>query len=151
MSCDLTARHEAGHAIAALLLEIPVLAVEVHGPFHGETRIVPDDYDAEAIRDHALMTLCGPICSEGAAGQVPEWPPRHDAEEQDEKELAFYALRLGLDEAGWNRLVLDACRLACSPRFEELFAAVTGELEHTPVIKAEQFYALTMRNRRNTR
>lgn len=150
MNYDQVARHEAAHVAACLCLHIPIYGVECTAT-SGTTHVWPEDFDEAQIRDHALMVLVGPICSEGEAGEVPDWPPRLDAPQKDERELAYYSRRLELDEAGWNRLVLDACRLATSPRFEAIYHETLGELERRPALDYRALYRIVADTyRRNT-
>jgi hypothetical protein len=126
------ARHESGHACAAVLLGIPVTAARIERTPDGRPWgfiSYPDllaEIDKKRVRDIAVMTMCGPIM-EGR--DLPSWPPSRDAYHQDERHMACYADYLGLDEAGWYGLRAEAYRLTATDEFCHLWEATTGLLE----------------------
>jgi hypothetical protein len=139
-SYESSARHEAGHAVAALILQIPILEVEV-GPDRSHITVARYWEDASECRDRMLMTIAGPIMADQA---LPDWPLDFGTEEGDERQMAVYADRLNLDAAGYRDLVLDAYRLTTSPKFERLFEATTGMLERRPRLDSRTVYAMKL-------
>jgi hypothetical protein len=131
------ARHEAGHAVACILLGIPVAGARIEwGPdgwLTGGSTLTPglfaDGLDKERAHDIVVMVMCGPIM-EGR--DLPEWPPSRVAHQLDERYMAIYSDYLGLTEASWHGLCGEAYHFTCTDEFCRLWEAVTGLLERVP-------------------
>jgi HK97 family phage prohead protease len=131
--------HEAAHAAAALLQDLPVDSAEA--PFltladtedgdplaaAGQVRIGRCDDDA-GRRKTAIAILCGPL-ENSRSDWPPRWPLSDEPTLGDEAALVELVKALGLTRAEYADLVQDALTLASSRPFERLTLAVSRALE----------------------
>jgi hypothetical protein len=139
VTADQVARHEAGHAVAAVLLGIPVLLIDVIGDAkslgfvrHAGERITGPDM----ARKRMVLTLCGPIESAESWDDVPSWP-LETHRSTDERNLSVLADYLGLNGAGYRAVFLEALKLTLTDEYRRLYTAITGCLDYTPRIGPE--------------
>jgi HK97 family phage prohead protease len=127
-----TARHEARHASAGLLRDLPVTRASAipNAASPGRVNVNLDGLDRDSWRDWALLVLCGKL---GDRDWPPAWPNRN-AETTDEQHLAVVVSYLGLDQKGWDELVTEAWDLSSSPAFERLENALASLLEQGHVL-----------------
>jgi hypothetical protein len=120
-----TAEHESAHASAALLLRLPVLAIDVVGDgVHraGWTRHGTDKASFQGALKYALV-LCAPAAvKRGRAGF--DWPLDPSAD------LDTFDLAKLFARKRWNRGVVEVvvdgvCTLVSSDRFRQLYAELT--------------------------
>ena len=133
------AAHEAGHACACVVLDVPVRLVDVAGDAtalgrvrHGLEQVDnPDD-----ARKRMMIILCGWIESVEDWDELPGWP-LETHRSTDEANLAGLADYLGLDSRGYNDLKYDALKLTLDREYQSLHIAITGMLGYTPRIGPE--------------
>ena len=133
------AAHEAGHAVAAVLLGVPVLLIDVVGDATASGRVrhgLEQVSDSEDARKRMLLILAGPIMAAQSWDEVPDWP-LETHRSTDERNLAMLAGYLGLDEAGYRELFLEALKLTLTDEFCHLHRAVSGCLDFTTRIGPE--------------
>jgi hypothetical protein len=125
-----TASHEARHAAAALLLDLPITRASAR-PWGDSWGHVVVDLDPDRLREHALMVMAGAL---GDAGWPPDRPPDAEWQTKDAYQLDVLAKALELDQAGWHKLTADVWNLAADTRFERLELALTMLLERGHVL-----------------
>jgi hypothetical protein len=130
--------HEAAHASAALVLDLPVREVVVNqndlsappeDPTEpaGFARIGRPD-STEGTRKVAIAIMGGRL-EDGTARWPPKWPLTLVPEYGDEADLCELVEALELDKAGYSQLVTDAYDVCASPEFNRLHIAVSHALE----------------------
>jgi hypothetical protein len=130
------ANHEAGHAVACVLLGIGVTGTRIDwgpdGCLGGTTSLHPDyldDLDKDKARDLMVMHMAGWIMEDR---DLPEWPPSRTAHQPDERHMAAFSDYLKLTEASWHGVCAEAYRFTTTDEFMRLWRAVTGLFEYTP-------------------
>ena len=132
------AAHEAAHATAALLLDLPVLSVSVQADdtTKGRVKILYSDTHADM---HKRMTVI--LSGIVESGDPPQWPLRTDRS-TDEANLRQVADRLSLDAAGYSEAVRKALDLTTSTPYLRLHTAIAHALEQDGVLDAQQIKAI---------
>jgi HK97 family phage prohead protease len=137
------AAHEAGHAAAALLLNIPVielaaprrdfaaLTTEPENPEDAAGHVRHDLPDAAldepaTARAVAIASLAGPLAD---GKRAPGWPLSLAPVTPDEATLAQLVKQLGLDQDGYQQLLADARGLIESHAYARLHAALAAAAE----------------------
>jgi hypothetical protein len=127
-----TAKHEAAHCAALVMLGRLPVSVSADWPEAGSAGVMEIAWGEEGIsresaRDVAISILMGPLI-EGKA----DWPPRRPPDMSasgDEGQLGALARYLKLDERGWDALITQADTLAQSPEFLRLVELIARALE----------------------
>jgi hypothetical protein len=134
------AAHEAGHAVACVVLGVPVRLIDVVGDakslgyvLHGLSDGVSSEDDA---RKRMLIILCGQIEGAEEWDELPAWPLRTHAS-TDEANLHALADYLELDERSYDDVRFDALKLTLDREYQMLHTAVTGMLAYQPRIGPE--------------
>ena len=132
------AAHEAGHASAAIVLNIPVRSAQIHsqgGVVWLEWGF--DDEDPIAwCRRWCVMTLAGPL---GDGREAPRWPLRDsDPAPQDEQDLAEWTALMRFNESDYKELVDDAEALFVDKGFRRLHYILEEELLKRPVLGSDR-------------
>jgi Escherichia/Staphylococcus phage prohead protease len=127
-----TAKHEAAHAAAGLLLGIAVYDARADTPTAesaGHVRLP----SWTGSRNKALMTLAGAMTED-------DWLPGRPKAgvPGDGGALAQHADSLGLDQAGWEALVADAEQIVASQEFKELAGVIESLLERGLVLDRDR-------------
>ena len=132
-----TLDHEAAHAAGALAQGLRVSEVSRVPSDPSELGHVTlpglwEDIDCDRARKAMKMIMLGPALS----GQgVPEWPLSHNRT-KDERMLSVLADGLGLDERGYNHLVVEMWKLSTTRKFCRILTVVTAWLERVPRMDA---------------
>jgi hypothetical protein len=128
-----TARHEAGHAAAAVLLAVPIRIVSLvpDATSNGRVTTMGGIDSPEMAVKHMIVGLCGQLEDAETWDEVPSWP-LYSHHSPDEAILAEMAELLGLDKAGWDRVFHLALEFSLSDQYERLVSVITGTLEHVP-------------------
>ena len=139
---QVTARHQAGHAAAAIMLRhrLP-RSVTADRPEAGVFgRMVADLSDDgvsdQTAEDFLCMVLAGPS-TEALDRPVPEWPLDSDSSDGDEHLVATLADFMQLDEAGYERVLERTRRLVSNPDFLRLTHLIARALELKDVLDRE--------------
>jgi hypothetical protein len=134
---DDVAMHEAGHAAMALLLGVPLLAIDVVGNerYAGwVTHGIPED----GVR-RALVILGGLLQTRDSHQLA--WPIDPD-ESTDHRHLAEIIARWRIDRQTGEKIVTYALRLASSNEYWQYVSSITGVLDHHPVLDGRLLDAL---------
>jgi hypothetical protein len=130
------AAHEAGHACACVVLNVPIRLIDVAGDATALGRVRHDLEDITSrddARKRMLIILAGSIESADHWHEVPSWPLNPSAS-TDEHNLDALAEWLGLDRKCYDEVALEALNLTLDPFYQTLHAAVTGMLGYVPRI-----------------
>jgi HK97 family phage prohead protease len=116
-----TARHEAYHLAAALVLGFRPLEASASLDEDGlvgrvSVDLADEDWTTRRLKDWAVVVLTGPL-SEGA---VPSWPPSADSYHRDDRQLADVVSKLALTKSGWDELLDEAKQLTATHDFKQL-------------------------------
>jgi hypothetical protein len=127
-----TARHEAGHAAAAVLLGLPILLVSVipDAATRGRVRVGPIKGREMAIKA-MIVGICGPLEDAESWDEVPTWGLLSHYGD-DGAVLAEMAERLGLDRAGWDRVFTLALKFSLTDQYQQLVNEISGTLDYCP-------------------
>jgi hypothetical protein len=130
-----TARHEAGHVIAALMFGRRVEEVEVVvgalDSRYGRTRM-----EVECSLEDVIIRLVGYL-SEGVA--LAAWPPAYeDALEEELEALGTLLRALGVPREAYDLLRDAAIRLADDPAFRRQVGLVASALDSCPLLTGAQ-------------
>lgn len=146
------ARHESGHAAAALVLGRDIDRIEITDR-GGQVHLSPYETTPEHDREDLLILLSGALC-EGR----PCWPPSWieltldvEADQDVSSDVAWLRKRidrLGLDETDWDRIVLEARQLIARSDFNRIELALKTALAHAPVLDTETVRRITRIARR---
>jgi hypothetical protein len=131
-----SAAHEAAHAAAALLsgLKVEGAVVNQRGRGGGVTTM-----NANGNAEGLAVSIAAGLLSEGEA---PSWPPSKTSVDNDECQLAKIADTLGLDEAGWARLMAKAVDLTQQSTFTSLKGAIELLLRKHGAVSESQLQRL---------
>jgi len=77
-----------------------------------------------------------------AHGKVPDFPPRSDAYDGDERKLAAIVQALDWSDSDWNSLILDAWNFMARPEFERAEVAFKAGLSDRYVLEGEMLAAV---------
>ena len=138
------AAHEAGHAVACMMLGATVLLIDTIGDerYAGHVTHNHQLRTNADVRDRALIILCGLIESADEFDDIPRWPLSH-TNTSDEHHLALIVEHLDLNASEYSDLVLEAIRLTLKPAYQHMHVAITGLLDYTPRIDRRLLHELT--------
>jgi hypothetical protein len=137
MTHDDVCRHEAGHIVAAIMLGVPALSVQVipDGRFLGVARSGP-----KTVGEQIVISLCGLIEWPGPA-HLPEWSALRDLHVTDDEEqptdceqLAALIREHDISRETYRSMEIAALRLASSKQYARLMVTVTGALDYWPTM-----------------
>jgi hypothetical protein len=134
----LEANHEAAHALAAVLLGIPVYEARIDRPDVGVSGHVVIDRDTEQLWKLMCVSLA-PLILEG---RCPQWPLSLRADDGDEFRAAVRAFDAGLTEDEYKRcvsLIEDFFAMASSKR---ALKALSGALLARGALDGEEIQAI---------
>jgi len=140
MTPDQVAAHEAGHAVACVLLGVPVSLIDTIGDEHTTGRVFHDHQivtRGDAI-DRMKIVLAGLIESAEHPDDLPEWPLRPGIVKgsyvSDEHALFLIAQAIDLTEDEYRRVVIETLQLTTSRGYRLLHTAVCGFADHVPIV-----------------
>jgi hypothetical protein len=131
---DVTARHEAGHVAATVMLRrrLPHSVTADRPADHVAGQMLPDLTDdgvnPSSAEDFMCMVLAGPL-TESLDCPTPEWPLDRDDPVPDNRALAVLAAYAGLDEDGWMAVVERTRALTAEHDFKRLVRLIGRALE----------------------
>jgi hypothetical protein len=100
------------------------------------------------------IVLCGLIESAEHPDDLPEWPlrpgPVSGSYVSDQHALYLIAQALHLSEDEWRRTLIESLQLTSSRAYQMLFAAVTGFMDHQPVVTHDMLADLVLIAERRT-